>query len=501
MQFKHVRIIFLLLFDLVFSQSVKNFKVSHSFPFEIIQLSENKYSFIKYGDIKPYFNFQYPLTISYNSQTNFINGHKNIDNYGALSSIIGLSSFNSISLSYQNKWLFFRLEPFVINNDQNGLNQKSVLMSESFQYLNHHSNNSVKKYGLRQSGIFLSFFGTSIGFSNFNQWWGPSFHNSINISSNPNGMKTFMLGTIKDKKINDHLSYGIKTIVSPYKSIDKTDLYLSALSFKLIFDLKPKISIGFNRTYYSGNFSNLSEITSFNRTWTGLDAYKLLFEPLFGQNKKGEKYTSPGTPGFDPWDEFLSGYINLEFPAENINIYLELASDDNRANFNDLRAHWDHTLGYIIGINKIQNIEEKIIIFIAEYTSLLPSNTFNPIFFRGGANSPVYYTKNIYDYSSYDGKLIGAHSGTSSDDLMMMFGFGNSSAMTYFAFSKERHGVKTAINHELKNELSVTYDKYYKNRHKIFVKYEFEKIYNYGFTKSSISTSNLIWFGYSFLLK
>ena len=40
------------------------------------------------------------------------------------------------------------------------------------------------------------------------------------------------------------------------------------------------------------------------------------------------------------------------FPKK-INLYTEIASDDNRANFTDLRAHWDHTLGYLVGLNKI----------------------------------------------------------------------------------------------------------------------------------------------------
>ena len=82
---------------------------------------------------------------------------------------------------------------------------------------------------------------------------------------------------------------------------------------------------------------------------------------------------------------------------------------------------------------------------------------------------------------------------------MMMLGLGNSKSMTYVTFSKERHGVKTARNHEYKNELSITYDKYYKINHKVFIKYEYEKIYNYGFSDSVISDSKFIWFGYSYL--
>ena len=68
-------------------------------------------------------------------------------------------------------------------------------------------------------------------------------------------------------------------------------------------------------------------------------------EPLFGQNKAGISYTQPNTPGFDAWDQLLSGYIKIKFPKDGIEFYADVKSDDNRETL-QLRAHWDHTLGY-----------------------------------------------------------------------------------------------------------------------------------------------------------
>ena len=35
-------------------------------------------------------------------------------------------------------------------------------------------------------------------------------------------------------------------------------------------------------------------------------------------------------------------------------VYADVASDDNRGNLTDLKAHWDHTLGYQFGFKKIK---------------------------------------------------------------------------------------------------------------------------------------------------
>ena len=55
------------------------------------------------------------------------------------------------------------------------------------------------------------------------------------------------------------------------------------------------------------------ELVNNSLKWGKLDAARLVFEPLFGSSKKGLSYTLEGTPGFDPWDEVLSGFINLNF--------------------------------------------------------------------------------------------------------------------------------------------------------------------------------------------
>ena len=100
----------------------------------------------------------------------------------------------------------------------------------------------------------------------------------------------------------------------PYESIEKVPLYFSGLKAWLTYHSKPTITLGFHRSFLSGDFNDLSETTKHEGSWTMIDAARLVIEPLFGQSKKNLSYTIPGTPGFDAWDEVLSGYINFNFP-------------------------------------------------------------------------------------------------------------------------------------------------------------------------------------------
>ena len=180
--------------------------------------------------------------------------------------------------------------------------------------------------------------------------------------------------------------FGAQLIVLPYRNLNNDKIFFSGPKAHITFNSNPKMTFGFYRTYLSGNFSNLSEFTKGIKNWRIKDAALLVIEPLFGQSKRELSYTTPGTPGFDMWDEILSGYIKLNFPDDLLEIYIELASDDNRGNITDLKAHWDHTLGYIMGYKKIFYFNNWTILSAAEYLSTKISNTFAPDFYRGNPN-------------------------------------------------------------------------------------------------------------------
>ena len=189
---------------------------------------------------------------------------------------------------------------------------------------------------------------------------------------------------------------------------------------------------------------------------------------------------------------------NSQFKHQEL-IYVDIASDDNRANLTDLKAHWDHTLGYQIGLTKQHKYNEKDLFFGFEHLSLRTSNTFNPKFYRGNPNAVSFYTKTNYDYFSYEGRRMGAHSGSSSDDMIVIFGFKNADQMFYISLNEERNGIKTMEYPQLKSELVASYQRKIHSEQKLSFTLEYEVINNFGYIANNKSKSMLFWLSYEYL--
>jgi len=504
-RFNYIASLSCFIFSAAFSQSVFNSSIISAFPNKLIQIefqSLKNNNINKYNGLRPYLTKNNSIfNISFNSAIANNIGHSNIDNYAEFYAYNGLTKFKSFRMTYNNKWLFLSLEPYEIKRDNTFIPSKESL--GSYQYLNNHSipfRNKNHHIGLRQSSIIIHYNRVGISYSNASQWWGPGMHSSIALSSNAPGMGTYSLGTFPDIKINKY-SFGFRTIVSQYQNLMGEPIYFSGLATHITYESNPTITFGFFRTYLSGNFSNLIDDTSLKRDWTIIDAAKLVFEPLFGQNKSGLIYTTPGTPGFDKWDEVLSGFINITFPKELLKIYFEIASDDNRGNITDLRAHWDHTLGYLVGFRKYFNYGKNKLLLGAEFLSTKISNTYKKEFWRADSNQDNYYKREYYNYFSYNGRRLGGHSGPSSDDFIIMTGFSNQKNMLLFHLNYERHGIKSMVNPELKKEINMTYNYKFNQHHSLFISMEYEHIQNFGFISEQLSESKFFWIGYTFSLR
>tara|TARA_Y100000590_G_scaffold129290_1_gene147808 strand:+ start:3850 stop:5334 length:1485 start_codon:yes stop_codon:yes gene_type:complete len=442
---------------------------------------------------------QKPFTFAYNVDFIFNSGHPNIDNNAELYSAGTNAQFSSMRFNYSSRWFSLAFEPYLIS--QNGV-FSSALPALYGITNNHNAKNFVKQSnaGLRQSYVILHYKGVGMGYGIMSHWWGPGFHSALALSTNAPSQKTYSLGTYKDLKIGN-LFFGGKVIVLPYTSIKGNQLYFSGL--KLNFSHHSKSSIitfGLHRTYLSGEFDDTKSNTNFSRKWTALDAARLVIEPLFGQSKKGLDYTIVGTPGFDRWDELISGYIKIKFIDQDLEIYADIASDDNRANFIDFRAHWDHTLGYQVGIKKINSYDKYNIFFGVEFLTTRVSNTFNPKFYRGTPNTENYYAKIDFDYFTVGGRRMGAHSGTSSDDLIFLIGLGINNSKFIMSYNKERHGIKSQEFPELKSEYLFSYQRKLQDNQTIYLTMEYEMLDNFTYLENKKSISKLFWISYSFSL-
>ena len=446
--------------------------------------------------------------ISYNLGYGFLSGHSNFENNGELYLSTPMTSYNSFRFEMQTNWFFFEFEPYKI--DRIGIQynpsynwEKSIYSDDpaykSFEYLSNHTKNQNTSMGMKQSQLVLHYKGLGISYGFINNWWSPGFHSSIVLSSNSPSQETYSFGTFRYVKIGN---FGIngQIIGIPYTSYNNNQLFFTGLKLNLKYYSNPQLTVGIHRTYLSGNFSYLRNETNLKNNWSFKDAIKLVVEPLFGSSKKGLDYTNIGTPGFDYWDEILSGYININFPKDNLDVYLNLASDDNRMNFSDLRAHWDHTLAYIMGFKKFFNTKSYNIIFGLEYFTNRPSNTFNPKFFRGNPNYVNYYSKSRFDYFTYNGRFIGGHSGPSSDDFIFLLGASYNNLKSFITLNRERHGIKSILNPEIKTEISLVQKYTFLKKHTFSFILEHENIHNYSFKKNNHSFSSAFLIGYSFAI-
>ena len=436
------------------------------------------------------------FNLSFNYQLISNSGHANIDNSAEIYSSGASTRLVSTRLAYFGSWLVLELEPYVIFQSKPFNNE---LVHGTYQLNNNHGSlvsSKPSNTGLKQSRIIMHYNGIGFSYGRMSHWWSPGFHSAIALSSNAPSQETYAFGTFKDLRFG-RLGLGAQIIIMPYLSTANEQLYFSGLKAHITYYSNPIITLGFHRTFLSGNFDNLSSTTKATNSWTIEDAARLVIEPLFGQSKRNLSYTIPGTPGFDAWDEVLTGYIKLTFPDEHLEIYVDIASDDNRGNILDLKAHWDHTLGYMLGFKKFTNIGRWNLFTGAEYLTTRVSNTFKANFYRGG-EPDNYYSKPIYDYFSYQGRRMGAHSGSSSDDLIFLFGIGNYKSMAFISWNKERHGIKSMAYTELKTELEVTYYRTIAKYHKVFITAEYEHINNFAFIEGNVSESKFLWVGYSY---
>ena len=424
-------------------------------------------------------------------------GHANLDNNAEIYSPGVSSRLISARFIYTNPWLIIELEPYNMYYSK-AFNSEPA--NGTFQMNNNHTTNNHNRktdIGFRQSRFILHYKGAGIGYGRMSHWWGPGFHSALALSNNAPSQETYVLGTFKDIQIGQ-FSFGSQIITMPYESTTGAQLYFSGLKAHLSHHSKNAIvTLGLHRTYLSGDFGNLSSTTVSVDSWSLMDAARLVIEPLFGQSKRDLGYTQPGTPGFDAWDELLTGFVKISFPKSDLEVYADVASDDNRGNLTDLKAHWDHTLGYQLGFTKHSKLNRYNVFTGAEFLTTRVSNTFNPKFYRGG-ELPNYYAKPIYDYFTYQGRRMGAHSGSSADDLIFMLGFYNDISTTLMSFNKERHGIKRMTYPELKTEYSLTYHRKITLHHTAFITIEYEHIKNFGFIQNNISVSKLIWLDYSF---
>ena len=125
----------------------------------------------------------------------------------------------------------------------------------------------------------------------------------------------------------------------------------------------------------------------------------------------------------------------------------------------DLISQPDHTMATIIGFKDFGS-EDKNFIYGFEWTNLMITYS---IRHRGADGTPAWYSRDIYDYSSYNQRRWAAHSGADSDDWLFYFGYISDNIFIIPSINYERHGIVSNRPSEVKFELKLDIRYKYKN--------------------------------------
>ena len=134
--------------------------------------------------------------------------------------------------------------------------------------------------GLRESLLFLHVNFMGFGISNMNQWLGPGVHNTLTMTNNTKGFPHLFVGTLKNKRLNEILSFNTRYTFSKINNRAR-GVYFTSFSSLFQFDLDITYRFGFIRDFLSGGRSSNSGETILQE-----DAMMLVFGPLFSDSKK-----------------------------------------------------------------------------------------------------------------------------------------------------------------------------------------------------------------------
>lgn len=424
--------------------------------FQLVHLGANSM-------IRPRFSrFPKNKYISFKLNNHYYNnsGQPNLENEGENISGFGSTFINSTSISVLSKFIYIKLSPTIYLKDDK-IFQRNI-KTGTFRYINDSNMFTEKapKASLMQSTILFYYNSIGMGISNENYWIGPGFHTSLAMSSNAPGFNNIFIRSVKDISILKMKANFLYFFSKLNEEENSQPFYYTNLYSSVSVGKSPIINFGINRSFISGRVKNSSI--------TPRQAATLVFDRIRRTN--------------DPWDQMIVGYLNMMFPESKTNIYIELGTDDSRANLTDLKAHWDHASGIIVGFKKFGLFNTNSVFFGAEYMST--KNLYTLKFYRGNRSSPNFYEKGRYNFSSFYGRKWGAHSGSDSDDKIIMLGYVKEKFSLILSFNIERHGVISQDYPEIKYEGIIRLKKQIK---KIVLNLylENERIYNYNFRQNN----------------
>lgn len=402
----------------------------------------------------------------------------------------GVGFFSSINMSYRNQYFALSAEPYYFINQNDDYTEPDRL--SKFSVLNDnrpHAESPYIAYGIRELQIYANYKGIGAGYSNANMWWGPGLHTSTTMTNNTSGFGHIFLGTIEEKRYKKW-GFSGRYIFSKFDKKSKYEPYYTAAVFGASYYSDPTISIGIVREALTGGTHERVLKDSIRWQDAALSIFKGIFIP-----DDIEKYRADWS--FD--DHAGTGYISVFFNKSKLNVFFEIGRTDLSSNLGSLLVYPDHAIATNVGFRKYGLFGNENLFFGCEYFQNINSRSSHRI------QSGDWYEREMYDFSSYNGRRWVAHSGSDSDDLLIIFGWLDDNLTILPSFNYERHGVRylegssmyfDQLNNYLpETKLEFRLDLRYKYKaYKINLYYEREVTLNLEFNDKT-RKGNVIWVG------
>ena len=386
-----------------------------------------------------------PTNFAFKQLFTLNNGIPNLENRNGIYAPKGSLVSTSIFFGFKSKYIAFSAEPAITKFDK--YESKNIYENSIFKYSNS-TFSELNKITLKNFKIHLMFNQFIVGYENTTQWWGPGIHNSLIISSNADPLPRYFIKTKNKKSLINEVSYQFKIFsTKSIKNEYENDYYISAI--QTIFSYN-NLELGISRLIFSGVYDD---------DWNFKNAINSLVS-----NKKSNNH-----------DSVNDLYILYSFPSSKTKFFAEFGQLNHKKTYKFYR---NNTLASILGMRKYGVLGRDNLAFGVEYTRLVQSPFFDRI------PTQNWYDNPFYDYSTFNERIIGSHSGSDSDDFLLYLGIIEENKSIVVVFNYERHGITYKFPPEVKLERKIVFNYLFSDL-SINIEYENEHFRHYGFVDSN----------------
>jgi hypothetical protein len=302
----------------------------------------------------------------------------------------------------------------------------------------------IKKIYLGQSFTSFNLGPFAIGVSNQNLWWGPGRYSALIMTNNAPGFihRTFRttrplitkIGNFEFNIINGgDLKYdsaqGLETWELKQKIIKNGPRVFNGVTLTYQPKFLPNLFFGFNRVFVDYTKNKYSSFLQKNIPQL------LPFSKLANNDDTLSR------------DQLASLFTRWVFPRSNAEVYLEFGYGDASNNLRDLMLDFSHASAYIVGLKKIQKLQnEKYLDINYEYTKIANSPS---VIQRYSSGTLYTHWWNLKEGYTNDNQIMGAGSGFGNNLQTFELGYNNKFNRVMIKLQYINHNPMSIVNYNV----------------------------------------------------